>query len=130
MSVSFIEIAPSPRPRFIVSIVPDGEEEAQCLRIAHPSHLYVTDDLIPTHNTYTPEADIAILEGGRWRDVPAFAQSERDWRNIDPARRMTPVPLELKGWSGSSWVSVLLASDPVFGEKPCFSIKLTIQSDA
>ncbi|MDR3351841.1 MAG: hypothetical protein LBO00_02255 [Zoogloeaceae bacterium] len=38
-------------PRFIVDIFPDGEEEAQCIRIAHPSRLYITDDYIPTHNS-------------------------------------------------------------------------------
>jgi hypothetical protein len=46
-----LDIAPSPVPRFIAGIVPDGEEEAQCIRIAHPSGMYVTDDLIPVHNT-------------------------------------------------------------------------------
>lgn len=28
-----------------------GKEESQCIEIAHPSHLYVTDDFIVTHNT-------------------------------------------------------------------------------
>lgn len=35
----------------IVSIEPDGFEEAQCIRVTHPSSLYVTDDYIVTHNT-------------------------------------------------------------------------------
>jgi hypothetical protein len=46
-----LDISPSPLPRFIAGIVPDGDEEAQCIRIAHPSGMYVTDDLIPVHNT-------------------------------------------------------------------------------
>lgn len=38
-------------PRFIVAIFPDGEEEAQCIRVAHPCGMYITDDYIPTHNS-------------------------------------------------------------------------------
>ena len=37
--------------RFIESIEYIGEEEAQCIMIGHPDHLYITDDFIPTHNT-------------------------------------------------------------------------------
>lgn len=35
----------------IVSVEPNGFEEAQCISIEHPDHLYVTDDFIVTHNT-------------------------------------------------------------------------------
>jgi DNA repair exonuclease SbcCD ATPase subunit len=35
----------------VVSIKPVGEQECQCIMIDHPSHLYVTDDFIVTHNT-------------------------------------------------------------------------------
>jgi replicative DNA helicase/5S rRNA maturation endonuclease (ribonuclease M5) len=35
----------------IVSIVPDGKEEARCIKVSHPSSLYITDDYIVTHNT-------------------------------------------------------------------------------
>jgi hypothetical protein len=38
--------------RFIDSIEYVGEKEAQCISISHPSHLYVTDDFIVTHNTF------------------------------------------------------------------------------
>lgn len=38
-------------PPTIVSIDPDGEEEAVCIRVSHPSSLYVTDNYIVTHNT-------------------------------------------------------------------------------
>lgn len=38
--------------RYIVSVESVGEKEAQCIRVAHPSHLYVTDDFIVTHNTW------------------------------------------------------------------------------
>lgn len=37
--------------RQVVKIEYDGDEEAQCIMIDHPSHLYVTDDYIVTHNT-------------------------------------------------------------------------------
>lgn len=35
----------------IESITYKGEEEAQCIMIDHPEHLYITDDYIVTHNT-------------------------------------------------------------------------------
>lgn len=37
--------------RSIQSVTYVGEEECQCIRIDHPSHLYITDDFIPTHNS-------------------------------------------------------------------------------
>ena len=37
--------------RFIHAIEPAGEEECVCIRVAAPDHLYVTEDLILTHNT-------------------------------------------------------------------------------
>lgn len=37
--------------RFITAIEPDGEAPTQCIRVAAPDHLYVTDDFILTHNT-------------------------------------------------------------------------------
>lgn len=39
--------------RYIVAVESVGEKEAQCIRVADESHLYVTDDFIVTHNTYT-----------------------------------------------------------------------------
>ncbi|HOV58495.1 MAG TPA: LAGLIDADG family homing endonuclease, partial [Rhodanobacteraceae bacterium] len=38
--------------RYIVGVEPVGMKQAQCIRVAHPSHLYVTDDFIVTHNTF------------------------------------------------------------------------------
>lgn len=37
--------------RYIAAIEPDGSEEAQCILVDAPDHLYVTDDFIVTHNT-------------------------------------------------------------------------------
>lgn len=39
--------------RFITDIQLVGKKEAQCISVEHPSHLYVTDDCIVTHNTLT-----------------------------------------------------------------------------
>lgn len=36
-----------------------GEKETQCISIDHPDHLYITDDFIVTHNTFTALATIA-----------------------------------------------------------------------
>lgn len=36
----------------IANVEPVGVEEAQCISIDHPDHLYVTDDYIVTHNTF------------------------------------------------------------------------------
>jgi phosphate starvation-inducible protein PhoH len=39
--------------RYIVSAKLIGQKEAQCIKVDHPSHLYVTNDYIVTHNTFT-----------------------------------------------------------------------------
>jgi len=47
-----LNLAKEQTPRLsIVSVVPDGVEEMQCIKVSHPSHLYVTDNYIVTHNT-------------------------------------------------------------------------------
>lgn len=38
--------------RLIVSVESVGKKPAQCIMVEHPSHLYVTDDFIVTHNTH------------------------------------------------------------------------------
>lgn len=37
--------------RYITAVELVGSKPAQCIRVAHPEHLYVTDDFIVTHNT-------------------------------------------------------------------------------
>ena len=44
----------------IESIEEVGEEKAQCIRVEHPSHLYITDNYVVTHNTAT---SLFIMEG-------------------------------------------------------------------
>lgn len=38
--------------RYIVRVESVGVQQAQCIMIDHPDHLYVTDDYIVTHNTF------------------------------------------------------------------------------
>ncbi|NJM39390.1 MAG: hypothetical protein HC853_00780, partial [Anaerolineae bacterium] len=42
-----------PPRRFITDVNYVGDKPAQCIAVAHPSQLYVTDDFIVTHNTST-----------------------------------------------------------------------------
>lgn len=49
--------------RYIVSVDSVGMKQAQCIRVAHESHLYVTDDFIVTHNTL--EMIISAMEQKR-----------------------------------------------------------------
>lgn len=35
----------------IESVVPDGDEECQCISVSHSTQLYLTDDYVVTHNT-------------------------------------------------------------------------------
>lgn len=44
----------------IESIEEVREEKAQCIRVEHPSHLYITDNYVVTHNTAT---SLFIMEG-------------------------------------------------------------------
>jgi hypothetical protein len=41
--------------RFMDSIIFKGAEPVRCISVTNPEHLYVTDDYIVTHNTYTAE---------------------------------------------------------------------------
>lgn len=40
-----------PPRRYITAVIPDGSEDAQCIAVDHPDHLYVTRDCVVTHNT-------------------------------------------------------------------------------
>jgi len=35
----------------IVSVEADGVEEMRCIKVSHPSHMYITDNYVVTHNT-------------------------------------------------------------------------------
>ncbi|MDR1367246.1 MAG: hypothetical protein LBJ76_00820 [Candidatus Accumulibacter sp.] len=92
-------------PRFITGIFPDGEEEAQCIRIAHPSRMYVTDDLIPTHNTYATEdaAKDAVFQqaADESSEIPSFAETEKAYggkRSYQKAKSAKKTKLNYRQW--------------------------------
>jgi replicative DNA helicase len=41
----------NPKPNFIQDMIYVGEKETVCIKVNHPSELYLTDDFIVTHNT-------------------------------------------------------------------------------
>lgn len=45
----------------VVSIEPVGRKEAQCISIAHPERLYVTDEFVVTHNTMSTLAALVRI---------------------------------------------------------------------
>jgi hypothetical protein len=45
----------------IVEVKYKGKEEVRCISVTNPRHLYITDDYIVTHNTYTAEKVAEIL---------------------------------------------------------------------
>lgn len=45
----------------VLSIVPHGVEEAQCISVDHPDRLYITNDFVVTHNTFCAAAAIANI---------------------------------------------------------------------
>lgn len=45
----------------VVSIEPAGVEGAQCISIDHPDHLYIADDFIVTHNTFTALKAVELI---------------------------------------------------------------------
>lgn len=45
----------------VMSVEYTGEEETQCISIDHPDQLYITDDFIVTHNTFTALHTIAKI---------------------------------------------------------------------
>jgi hypothetical protein len=55
----------------IVSIEFDRVEESSCIMVDHPSHLYITDDFIVTHNTYTV---LRAVEKGATESKKEFAK--------------------------------------------------------
>ncbi len=52
--------------RYIVSAKLIGEKEAKCIKIDHPSHLYLTNNYVVTHNTFTScYTSLALLADGK-----------------------------------------------------------------
>jgi len=78
--------------KFIESIQYFGEEEAKCIMVENPEHLYVTDDYIVTHNTtmMTKMANTAANDGKKaiqifFEDMPKVIQRKHlsCWSGID-----------------------------------------------
>lgn len=92
--------------RYITAVEPVGRKPAQCIRIAHPSHLYVTDDFIVTHNTYTIIAGVMEKRRLGISRKPLIAvpnhlvvQWARDFYNLYPAAKIlaaTPADFSAK----------------------------------
>ncbi|MDI2131184.1 CHAP domain-containing protein [Yinghuangia seranimata] len=62
--------------RRVVSVEYLRDDEVQCIRVSAPSHLYVTDDFIPTHNTNqtgSAEGDGVYFKKRLRRDPYVFA---------------------------------------------------------
>lgn len=51
----------SPLSRRMISIEYDGQEEAQCITVDHPNGLYLTDNFVVTHNSFSLRAISVIL---------------------------------------------------------------------
>lgn len=64
--------APRSMNRTIVSIKPTRKAQAQCIRVAHPSSLYITNDFIVTHNSSLGQQ---ILRGAADQGHPGFFYS-------------------------------------------------------
>ena len=47
--------------KYITEVTYKGKEEVRCISVTNPRHLYITDDYIVTHNTYTAEKVAEIL---------------------------------------------------------------------
>lgn len=66
--------------RYIDSIVYVGKQEARCIYVESPDHLYITDDAIVTHNTFAiralaNEVDCPLLEL-KYEDVATHLYDE------------------------------------------------------
>lgn len=77
-----------PVHRSIVKVEPDGREECQCIRIDHPSHLYLTNEFIVTHNTAQSMA--AALATGRKLVVLCPSVGQAGWMKMFGIFKATP----------------------------------------
>lgn len=105
----------------IWSVEHEGEEEQVCIRIAHPSQLYITRDYTVTHNT--PQAIVYANEIGAKRVLvicPAairtqWARKIEEWSTMLPPRLIYPVFNAKNGvHPNAQWVilSYALARNP------------------
>lgn len=104
----------NPTMRNIVSIEYVGMEECQCIMIDHPDHTYLSDDMIPTHNTTSARAMANLLNKGEGEPIEIDAASHSGvdaMRDIVQQARSYPVGCKYKifivdeCFPGNTWVS-------------------------
>ncbi len=76
----------------VVSVEPDGKEQAQCIAVSHPSHLYVTDGYAVTHNTALAlSIALAAAKAGYGVGFDSLEMPEEDLANrINSAQSLIP----------------------------------------
>jgi hypothetical protein len=77
--------------RFITSIEPAGEDECMCIAVEHPSHCYLTNDFIVTHNT-------TVLAWIGWNFILTRPHSMIGCASITGANLKTGLWTELSRW--------------------------------
>lgn len=85
--------------RNIVSIEYVGMEQCQCIMVDHPDHTYLSDDMIPTHNTTTARIMANVINGGRGEPIEIDAASHNgvdSVREIVQQARAYPVGCDYK----------------------------------
>lgn len=87
--------------RYIKHIRQVEDAECQCISVAHPSHLYVTDDYVVTHNTLSALATWAEKQGRNVIFVTdranLFSDLVRDLRDIEEWGRFRPFIMNADG---------------------------------
>lgn len=74
--------------RRVISIKLESEDEAQCIMIDDPAHLYITDDYIVTHNTFMCAALVTAYDKLGIKsitivpDQSLIRQTKRDYLNL------------------------------------------------
>lgn len=66
----------------IVDISYIGEEETQCILIDDPKHLFITDDYIVTHNTYTVQQELKKLGKREFKEGMEVGSDDYDYVKI------------------------------------------------
>lgn len=131
--------------RLLRSVVPDGEAECVCIRVAADDHLYVTRDYIVTHNTYTAAcityAFLAVYGDSRvihvapkedqlltqiWMEMgklwPRFQAMfpEAEFLPASGKLRMKPARAEQEVWAAQAFVCGVGANEELAGRAKGF----------
>ena len=79
----------------ISSVKPVGVKEVQCIHIAHPRHLYITDDHIVTHNT---EISKALAEFLYDSDNALISYSMEEYSDSSSVNKLMGAPAGYVGY--------------------------------